>query len=322
MFWIIKVVIGDGECGLVYCNCCFQQILLLGVYCLLLFGGCLQVDIYIVLKGVVYIGSDQDSLIEVLGVQLDMYFVLVNVGVGEVGLLLCNGCIDEVLLLGSCCLYWCGLVDIQVCVMVLGDELCILVDVQQCLGQLGVLLCVVVISSVLSELVGLLFIDGMLWQMLDVGLYVFWNFNGNVLVECVELCVWLLDVFGQELFSCDKVILWVNLVVIVQVVDLVCVYCMFSNVDEFVYWQLQFGLCQVIVVCSLDELLGDKVVLDGEIVVYVQVVIEGYGVCLFGVGIKDVILLGEMKEIFNGVVLVEKQVQVSVICCCEEVNVM
>jgi regulator of protease activity HflC (stomatin/prohibitin superfamily) len=92
-----------------------------------------------------------------------------------------------------------------------------------------------------------------------------------------------------------------------------------SNADEFVYRQLQFGLRQAIAARSLDELLGDKAALDGEIAAHVQAAIEGHGVRL-GVGIKDVILPGEMKEILNGVVLAEKQAQASVIRRREEAN--
>lgn len=51
-----------------------------------------------------------------------------------------------------------------------------------------------------------------------------------------------------------------------------------------------------------------------------QAAIEGHGVRLLGVGIKDVILPGEMKEILNGVVLAEKQAQASVIRRREEAN--
>jgi hypothetical protein len=67
MFWTIKVVIGDGERGLVYRNRRFQQILLPGVHRLSPFGGRPHVDIHTASKGAAYTGSDQDSLIEALG---------------------------------------------------------------------------------------------------------------------------------------------------------------------------------------------------------------------------------------------------------------
>jgi len=193
-------------------------------------------------------------------------------------------------------------------------------DVQQRLGQLGVLPRVAVISTVPSESVGLLFIDGTLRQTLDAGLHAFWNFNGNVSVERVELRARSLDVSGQELLSRDKVTLRVNLAATVQVIDPVRAHRTLSNADEFVYRQLQFGLRQAIAARSLDELLGDKAALDGEIAAHVQAAIEGHGVRLLGVGIKDVILPGEMKEILNGVVLAEKQAQASVIRRREEAN--
>ncbi|KAG1078034.1 hypothetical protein G6F40_016885 [Rhizopus arrhizus] len=83
MFWTIKVVIGDGERGLVYRNRRFQQILLPGVHRLSPFGGRPQVDIHTASKGAAYTGSDQDSLIEALGARLDTHFVLANVGAAE-----------------------------------------------------------------------------------------------------------------------------------------------------------------------------------------------------------------------------------------------
>ena len=139
MFWTIKVVIGDGERGLVYRNRRFQQMLLPGVHRLSPFGGRPHVDIHTASKGAAYTGSDQDSLIEALGATLDTHFVLANVSATEVGLLLRNGRIDEVLPPGSRRLYWRGSVDTQVRVMALGDEPRIPADVQQRLGQLGVL---------------------------------------------------------------------------------------------------------------------------------------------------------------------------------------
>jgi len=320
MFWTIKVVIGDGERGLVYRNRRFQQVLLPGVHRLSRFGGSPQVTVHNASKGSAYNGSDQDSLSDALGAQLLEHFVLADIGAAQVGLLLRNGRIDDVLPPGSRHLYWRGSVDTGVRMMALGDEPRVPANVQQRLGQLGILPRVAVISTVPSESGGLLFIDGTLRQTLDAGLHAFWNFNGNVSVERVELRARSLDVSGQELLSRDKVTLRVNLAATVQVVDPVRAHRTLSNADEFIYRQLQFGLRQAIATRSLDELLGEKAALDGEIAAHVRAAIEGHGVQLLGVGIKDVILPGEMKEILNGVVLAEKQAQASVIRRREEAN--
>ncbi|WMJ70956.1 slipin family protein [Stenotrophomonas sp. 24(2023)] len=320
MFWTKKVVIGDGERGLVYRNRRFQQILLPGVHRLSVFGGVPQVSVHNVANGAAYAGNDQDSLLEALGTQLGPHFVLANVGAQQVGLLLRNGRIDEVLPPGSRRLYWQGAVATEVQLLPLEDEPRVPTAVLHRLGQLGVLPRVATLSTVPSESVGLLFIDGTLRRALGAGLHAFWNFNGNVSVERVELRARSLDVAGQELLSRDKVTLRVNLAATVQVVDPVLAHRTLSQADEFVYRQLQFGLRQAIATRSLDELLADKAALDGEIASHVRAAIDGHGVQLLGVGIKDVILPGEMKEILNGVVLAEKQAQASVIRRREEAN--
>jgi len=53
---------------------------------------------------------------------------------------------------------------------------------------------------------------------------------------------------------------------------------------------------------TLDELLGDKASLDFDIFAYVRGRVTELGIEVLGVGIKDVILPGGMKEILNSVV--------------------
>jgi len=64
---------------------------------------------------------------------------------------------------------------------------------------------------------------------------------------------------------------------------------------------------------TLDELLGDKGVLDREIGEAVRAQVEEHGLAVRSVGVKDVILPGEMKEILNQVVQAEKLAQANLI---------
>ena len=48
---------------------------------------------------------------------------------------------------------------------------------------------------------------------------------------------------------------------------------------------------------TLDELLGDKATLDAEIFATVRGRVEALSVEVLGVGVKDVILPGEMRDI-------------------------
>lgn len=64
---------------------------------------------------------------------------------------------------------------------------------------------------------------------------------------------------------------------------------------------------------TLDEMLGAKGVLDREIESGTRQRIEQHGLALASVGIKDVILPGDMKEILNRVVEAEKVAQANLI---------
>jgi len=71
---------------------------------------------------------------------------------------------------------------------------------------------------------------------------------------------------------------------------------------------------------TLDELLGDKASLDADIFAYVRGRVVELGIEVLGVGVKDVILPGEMKDILNSVVQAEKAAQANVIRRREESN--
>ena len=86
-----------------------------------------------------------------------------------------------------------------------------------------------------------------------------------------------------------------------------------TNFVEFLYKELQFALREAVGTRTLDELLGDKGVLDREIGDAVRARVEEHGLAVRSVGVKDVILPGEMKEILNQVVHAEKVAQANLI---------
>ncbi len=172
------------------------------------------------------------------------------------------------------------------------------------------------------ESIGLLFVDGKLVRTLDTGSHAFWNFQKNVAAEVIELRVQSVEVSGQELLTRDKVSLRVNLAASYRVTDAVAAKTRVAKFDEHLYRELQFGLRKTVAARTLDELLGDKASLDGDIFAYVRDRVGEFGIELLGVGVKDVILPGEMKEILNSVVQAEKAAQANVIRRREESNAM
>ncbi|RXR06082.1 slipin family protein [Pseudoxanthomonas composti] len=319
MFWTKRVVIGDGERGLMFSNRQFQRVLDPGVYRLLDPSDKIEVRVHSTVPAE-YAGKDTEVLIAALGARLSEIFVLANLGAEEVGLVMKNGKLEDVLPPGTRKLYWRGPVEVEVRALPLTADLEVPLQVMRRLRQLGVLSRQAVVADVPAEFAGLVFIDGKLARTLAPGSTAFWNFQKNVVLDLVDLRVQAIEVQGQELLTCDKVSLRVNLAASVRVTDPVAARTKVAKYGDQLYRELQYGLRKAVSSKTLDELLGDKAGLDAEIFAAVRGKLDAFGVEVLGVGIKDVILPGEMRQILNAVVQADKQAQANVIRRREEAN--
>jgi len=319
MFWKKKVVIGDGERGLVFRNRRFERVLEPGVYKFYDPLGRLEIVVHSVARPE-YTGTDVDTLIAALGDKLGEQFVLGDIGIDEVGLVSKNGKLEDLLLPGTRKLYWRAPVKVAIEKLPLGESLEVRPDLARRLRYLGALSRVAAIAEVPVESLGLVFVDGKLARTLEPGSYAFWNFQKNVMVDIADLRVQAMEVGGQELLTRDKVSLRVNLAASVRVVDPIASRTKVAKFSDQVYRELQYGLRKAVSAKTLDELLGDKASLDADIFGYVRGQVGAFGVEVLGVGVKDVILPGEMREILNSVVQAEKAAQANVIRRREEAN--
>ncbi|GAA0703863.1 slipin family protein [Dyella marensis] len=319
MFWIKQIVVGDGERGLLYRNRRLQRVLAPGLY--RYFDPLNRVAV--VLHNVAraeYAGSDAEVLMAGMDTRLAPRFLIADVGVDQVGLVLKNGKLEDVLAPGTRKLYWKELVPVELRLLPLAGTLEVPADVANRLRQLGVLSKIALVVEVPAESAGLLFLDGKLVRTLAPGSYAFWQFRKNVAAEVIELRVQSLEVSGQELLTRDKVSLRVNLAASLRVTDPVAARTKVAKYGDYIYRELQYGLRKAVSSKTLDELLGDKASLDADIFAYVYSRVAELGVEVLGVGIKDVILPGEMKDILNSVVQAEKAAQANVIRRREEAN--
>ena len=314
-----RFIIGDGERGIVYRERRFQAVLTPGVYRYWDPLDRLVVQLLSIARAD-YAGKDVDTLIDALGARIGEHFVLADIGTREVGLVSRNGKLEDVLAPGSRTLYWNAAARIGIERVALDGTAELEASVLGRLRQLGTLERVALAVNVPAESVGLLFVDGKLAQRLEAGSYAFWNFQKNVAAELVELRMQSIEVAGQELLTRDKVTLRVNLAASVRVVDPVLARTRVAKYGEYVYRELQYGLRKVVAARTLDELLGDKASLDADIYAHVRAQVAAIGIEVLGVGVKDIILPGEMKDILNGVVQAEKLAQANVIRRREEAN--
>lgn len=160
---------------------------------------------------------------------------------------------------------------------------------------------------------GALFLDGKLERPLDVGIHAFWKIGRSVRVAATDLRLQNLEVSGQEILTKDKVALRINLTAGYRVLEPLLAFAQLSDFVAFLYKELQFALRSVIGTKTLDTLLEEKTALDTDIASIVRAKLEGLGMQLESVGVKDIILPGEMKTILAKVVEAEKQAQANLI---------
>jgi regulator of protease activity HflC (stomatin/prohibitin superfamily) len=316
MFWTKQIVIGDGERGLLYRNRRAERGLSPGVYRFFDPFKRIEVVTHNVTRAE-YTGTDAETLMA--SGLFASAFLTADIGTDEVGLVFKHGKLEDILAPGTRKLYWKALVPVMVEAVSMAQSLDIHADVANRLRQLGVLSKVAVVE-VPEESAGLLFIDGKLQNVLAPGAYAFWNFRKNVATEVIDLRVQSLEVSGQELLTRDKVSLRVNLAASMRVTDPIAARTRVAKYLDYLYRELQYGLRKAVSAKSLDELLGDKASLDADIFAYVRGRVTELGLEVLGVGVKDVILPGEMKDILNSVVQAEKAAQANVIRRREEAN--
>jgi regulator of protease activity HflC (stomatin/prohibitin superfamily) len=168
-------------------------------------------------------------------------------------------------------------------------------------------------AEVMDNHVGLLVVDGKFIQTLQPGFHAFWAVKRHVTVEQMDTRIQAMEVQGQEILSRDKVSLRLNLGAQYQVVDPLKARTQLQQPLDWIYRELQFALRQTVGSRDLDKLLEDKERVDREVFEKVAERAAENGFSLRSVGLKDIILPGEMKEILNQVVQAEKAAQANVI---------
>lgn len=159
----------------------------------------------------------------------------------------------------------------------------------------------------------LLFREGELVGELSPGLHVFWKQTGKVVWKAVDLREQVADVAGQEIMTADKVTLRVNLVVTYRVNDAVKAVTTVNDYAQTLYREAQLALRESIGTRHLDKLLADKDAVGNEVRNVLDARAKEFGVDVRGVGLRDVILPGEMKMILNEVILAQKQAEANLI---------
>ena len=171
----------------------------------------------------------------------------------------------------------------------------------------------IAIVSVDSGQAGLVFFDGQLVETLGPGRYGYWQIGRTVTSKGLDTRPLPLEVTAQEILTKDRVSLRVTLTAFVQVSDVEKAALATPDYVSHVYKLVQFAVREAVGGRTLDELLNDRETVDDQIVAHVRANLGDIGVIVTELGIKDVILPGEMRELINRVVEAEKVAQANLI---------
>jgi len=169
------------------------------------------------------------------------------------------------------------------------------------------------LQQVPAGFVGVVRIDGRVKHLLAPGLAAFWRFNREVQLDLVDTRWQSMEVSGQEILSRDKVALRLNLVATWRYSDVLRAFEQLSKPAEHLYRELQFGLRAAVGTRSVDELLENKQVIDELVAAHVARKLQGLGIEVASVGVRDIVLPGEMRTILAQVVEAQKSAEANVI---------
>lgn len=168
--------------------------------------------------------------------------------------------------------------------------------------------------TVASGFEGLIYVDGELLDRLKPGVHAYWSAVRDVNLVTLDLRRQATEVTAQEILTQDRVSIRVTLTAFWQIMDTVKAGEA-KDLNEQIYRHIQFAIRDAVANRTLDELLNARGEIDTELTTAVQSMgaFADFGVEIASVGLKDVILPGEMRDILNRVVEAEKQAQANLI---------
>lgn len=169
------------------------------------------------------------------------------------------------------------------------------------------------ICEVPTQHIGLLYINQELQTQLQPGKHAWWVFGRSLQTQIFDLRQQNMEVSGQDILSQDKVPLRLNLTAGYRITDPLKAKNALSDITGYLYKEAQFALRGAVGERSLDALLEDKGAIDRSIFDYLRQKTADYGIEIHSVGIKDIILPGEIKTILTKVVEAEKAAQANVV---------
>ena len=315
----IKIInVADNERVLVFRKNRFEKILEPGQHRVFDLSGTLTLFRYDITKAELnhHLGR---FLITAYGKQLGEQVISFDIKENQVGIVYFDGKLFDILEPSTFQMYWNLAVKVEVKIIDIEDDFHVDAKLLAALvHNKGNSIYAAGISSIYyievpDSHVGLLKINGKLEQLLKPGNYGYWRFNRNIEVNRLDCRLQTMEVSGQEILTKDRVSLRINLSASYRIENTEKVATLLKNHSEFLYREFQLALREVVGTRTLDSILQDKDIVNQVVESQIKEKALNYGLEVIDVGIKDIILPGDMKSILNQVVEAQKSAEANLI---------
>lgn len=166
---------------------------------------------------------------------------------------------------------------------------------------------------------GLKFRNGRFVGILEPGRYRIRRWWADERIIKIDARLRTLVLQGQDMMTLDKVTLRLTVLAKMRVVDAAAAVLKVDDYVAQVYGDVQLALRAQVGTLELDPLLADKARLGEQILPAVKASAEAFGVEVVKIGVRDIVLPGDMKAILNQVMEARKKAEASLILRRDEV---
>ncbi len=159
----------------------------------------------------------------------------------------------------------------------------------------------------------LIFIDGGYYKSLVESTHYFWNINNNITTRHVDIRTQKYEVTGQELLTKDRVTIRVNITAEYRVIDPIKAITEAKDFMEMLHLSLQYAFRHSVAGKNIDEILTSSPSITQEEYEKIKRDMSRIGIQVENIALKDIILPGEMRDIFNEVIAAQKQAETNTI---------
>ena len=169
---------------------------------------------------------------------------------------------------------------------------------------------------------GVLFVDGQFVATLPPGRYAFWKNMAQVKFVQEDLREQMIDIAGQEIMTADKVTLRMNAVVTYRVADARQAVSTVDNASRRCTARPSWPCGRWSARGELDTFLVDSDAVARELEELLRQRVSEFGLEVVSVGVRDMILPGDMKDLMNSVTEAKKAAEANLIARREETAAM